>query len=117
MNLHLDFYLQIVSNNHIAIYNVISIGDDCDTTGAINGSIAWVYYAVQTGRYDGWVYNRFDPSMLEIKKQAMAYLPKEFIEIADELHEVCWQRTGTYHRVGGCTPILKQDEPKKYWTD
>ena len=50
-----------------AIRNVISIGGDCDTTGAIAGSIAWTYYAVQTGRYDGWVYNRFDSSMLEIK--------------------------------------------------
>ncbi|MGM9522184.1 MAG: ADP-ribosylglycohydrolase family protein [Oscillospiraceae bacterium] len=100
-----------------AIRNVISIGGDCDTTGAITGSIAWVYYAVQTGRYDGWVYNRFDPSMLEIKKQAMAYLPKEFVKIADEFHEVCWQRAGTYYRVGGCTSILNRKEIKKYWTD
>lgn len=100
-----------------AIRNVISIGGDCDTTGAITGSIAWVYYAVQTGRYAGWVYNRFDPSMLEIKKQAVAYLPEEFVKIADEFHEVCWQRAGTFHRVGGCTPILNQDESKKYRTD
>ena len=100
-----------------AIRNVISIGGDCDTTGAIAGSIAWTYYAVQTGRYDGWVYNRFDSSMLEIKTQAMAYLPKEFIDIADEFHEVCWKRAGTYGRVGGCTSILNRDEIKKYWTD
>lgn len=100
-----------------AIRNVISIGGDCDTTGAITGSIAWIYYAVRTGRYDGWVYNRFDPSMLKIKTQAMAYLPKEFIEIADEFHEVCWKRAGTYHRVGGCTSILNRDESKKFWED
>lgn len=97
-----------------AIRNVISIGGDCDTTGAITGSIAWVYYAVQTGQYDGWIYNRFDSSMLEIKAQAMAYLPEEFIEIADEFHEVCWKRAGTFYRVGECTPILNQDESKRY---
>ena len=100
-----------------AIRNVISIGGDCDTTGAITGSIAWTYYAVETGRYEGWVHNRFDSSMLAIKEQAMRYLPKEFIDIADEFHEVCWKRAGTYDRVGGCTSILNRDEEKKYWTD
>ena len=96
-----------------AIRNVISIGGDCDTTGAIAGSIAWTYYAVQTGSYSGWVYNKFDSAMLEIKAQAMSYLPKEFIDIADEFHEVCWKRAGTFDRVGGCTPILNRDETKK----
>ena len=100
-----------------AIRNVISIGGDCDTTGAIAGSIAWTYYAVQTGSYSGWVYNKFDSAMLEIKAQAMSYLPKEFIDIADEFHEACWKRAGTFDRVGGCTPILNRDETKKYWTD
>lgn len=100
-----------------AIRNVISIGGDCDTTGAIAGSIAWTYYAVQTGSYSGWVYNKFDSAMLEIKAQAMSYLPKEFIDIADEFHEVCWKRAGTFDRVGGCTPILNRDEIKKYWTE
>lgn len=100
-----------------AIRNVISIGGDCDTTGAITGSIAWIYYAIQTGEYPGWVYNQFDPAMLEIKKQAMAYLPEEFIQIADDFHEVCWHRAGTYNRVGGCTPILSQEEERKYWVD
>ena len=96
-----------------AIRNVISIGGDCDTTGAIAGSIAWTYYAVQTGSYSGWVYNKFDSAMLEIKAQAMSYLPKEFIDIADEFHEACWKRAGTFDRVGGCTPILNRDETKK----
>lgn len=53
-----------------AIRNVISIGGDC----AITGAIAWVYYAIQTGGYPGWVYNKFDPAMLEIKEMAMKYL-------------------------------------------
>lgn len=100
-----------------AIRNVISIGGDCDTTGAITGSVAWVYYAVRTGHYSGWVYNEFDPAMLEIKAKAIAYLPKEFVDIADEFHELCWRRAGTYGRVGGCTSILNEDEGKKYITD
>lgn len=98
-----------------AIRNVISIGGDCDTTGAITGSIAWIYYAIQTGRYDGWVDNKFDQDMLKMKSHAANYLPKEIIEIADEFHEVCWKRAGTYHRVGGCTSILNRDELLKYW--
>ena len=97
-----------------AIRNVISIGGDCDTTGAITGSIAWVYYAVQTKGYVGWVNDTLDPYMQEIKTQATAYLPKEFIKIADEFHEMCWRRAGTYYRPGNYTPVLKKDEYKKY---
>lgn len=100
-----------------AIRNVISIGGDCDTTGAITGSIAWIYYAIQTGEDPGWVYNEFDPAMLEIKKQAMGYLPEEFVQIADEFHEACWKRAGTHERMGGCTSILSQEEEKKFWVD
>lgn len=72
-----------------AIRNVISIGGDCDTTGAITGSIAWIYYAVQTGGHDGWANFQIDPAMLEIKEKAKAYLPKEFVEIAEAFHQVC----------------------------
>lgn len=89
-----------------AIRNVVSIGGDTDTTGAITGSIAWIYYAVQTGGYSGWVENHFDESMLRIKEQAKNYLPEEFIKIADEFHEMCWHRAGTFYRVGRCTPIM-----------
>lgn len=97
-----------------AIRNVISIGGDTDTTGAITGSIAWVYYAVQTGYYTGWVYNNFDESMLKIKEQAKKYLPAEFHEIADNFHEMCWRRAGTFHRVGGCASILNNAEFNTY---
>ncbi|HIR91913.1 MAG TPA: ADP-ribosylglycohydrolase family protein [Candidatus Egerieimonas intestinavium] len=44
-----------------AIRNIISIGGDCDTTGAITGSIAWIYYAVQSGAYEGWVTDLLRP--------------------------------------------------------
>lgn len=96
-----------------AIRNVISIGGDCDTTGAITGSIAWIYYA----GYSNWVTNDFDIPMQEFKTQATKYLPKEFIDIAEKFLKVCGRRAGTYHRVGGCTSILNRSEIKKYWTD
>lgn len=72
-----------------AIRNVISIGGDCDTTGAITGSIAWIYYA---GGYRSWVQDEIPPSMRAIRAQAMAYLPEEFINIADEFRELCRNR-------------------------
>lgn len=97
-----------------AIRNVISIGGDTDTTGAITGSIAWVYYAVQTGYYTGWVNNSFDKSMLKIKEQAKKYLPAEFQEIADEFHEICWRRAGTFCRVGMCASVLNSSENNKF---
>lgn len=93
-----------------AIRNIVSIGGDCDTTGAITGSIAWTYYAVQSGSYSGWVDGKFDPAMLSIKAQAVEYVPQEFIDIAEEFHEMCWRRAGTYGRVGTCTPILSRAE-------
>ena len=94
-----------------AIRNVISIGGDCDTTGAITGSIAWIYYA----GYSNWVTNRFDSAMQKIKTQATAYLPKEFIDIENEFLDVCGKRAGTYNRVGMCTSILNRSETEKYW--
>ena len=96
-----------------AIRNAISIGGDCDTTGAITGSIAWIYYA----GYGNWVTNRFDSSMQKIKTQSMTYLPKEFIDIADEFRDVCVARAGTNYHVGWCTPILNRSESKRYRTD
>lgn len=96
-----------------AIRNVISIGGDCDTTGAITGSIAWIYYA----GYGNWVTDNFDISMQKIKNTAMEYLPKELIDIANKFSKVCGKRAGSYHRVGGCTSILSRSEIKKYRTE
>lgn len=96
-----------------AIRNVISIGGDCDTTGAITGSIAWIYYA----GYGNWAANRYDAPMQNIKSSAMKYLPKEFIDIAEEFWDMCVKRAGTYYRGGFCTPILNRSEMEKYGTD
>lgn len=96
-----------------AIRNIISIGGDCDTTGAITGSIAWMYYAGA----NNWVTENFDAPMQKIKDQAMGYLPQEFIDIEKTFHEVCWRRSGVFFRVGSCTPILNREETQKYCYD
>ena len=96
-----------------AIRNVISIGGDCDTTGAITGSIAWVYYA----GYTNWVTNSLNAPMQKIKEQAIEYLPKEFVDIAEEFSDVCGKRARTYCRVGMCTSILNHTETENFWTD
>lgn len=96
-----------------AIRNIISIGGDCDTTGAITGSIAWIYYA----GYMDWVANRLDSDMQQIKTQATAYLPKEFIDIENEFLDLCEKRTDDFCRMGMCDPILNNNEFNKYETD
>lgn len=74
-----------------AVRNVISIGGDCDTTGAITGAIAWVYYATQSG---DWYNETVDAAMQSIKNQAMTYLPEEFITINRDFHALCCKRAG-----------------------
>ena len=90
-----------------AVRNAISIGGDCDTTGAIAGSVAWVYYAEATG---GWASDKFDPAMLAIREQAVSFLPREFTGIADEFRGMCRRRAEAYERTGTCTAILSADE-------
>lgn len=91
---------------------MISIGGDCDTTGAITGSIAWIYYA----GYTNWVTNSLNAPMQKIKERAIEYLPKEFVDIAEEFSDVCGKRIGSYCRAGMCTSILNYTETEKFWT-
>lgn len=52
-----------------AIRNAISLGGDADTLGAITGSVAWPYYAKQTG---------ISQTMSEMFDRALAIIPDEF---------------------------------------
>lgn len=65
---------------------MISLGGDCDTTGAITGAVAWAYYAAQNGGPD--------EEMQSIRLQAEAFLPTEFRQLAAEFDRFCQQRTG-----------------------
>ena len=53
-----------------AIRNCISIGGDCDTTGAICGSIAEAYYGIDD----------------ELIKKALEYIPNDLIEILKSIN-------------------------------
>lgn len=56
----------LISNNfEDAIRNVVSIGGDCDTTGAICGAIAGAYYGVPQN----------------IKEQALTFLNEELLDV------------------------------------
>lgn len=86
-----------------AIRNVVSLGGDCDTTGAITGSIAWTWYAAQAGGAP-------DPAMQAIRAQACSYLPAEFTELADAFRDFCHQRAEAYARTGRYTPISDETQ-------
>ena len=96
-----------------AIRNVISIGGDCDTTGAITGSIAWIYYA----EYYNWVWDKLDAPMQEIKTHAKAYLPEEFIELEEAFRELCGKRSSAYNRIGLVGAVVNREERRKYSTE
>lgn len=106
----IEAFLESVSFED-AIRGIVSIGGDCDTTGAITGSIAWAYYMSKNG---GWVEERLTPDMQMMKDAACGYLPEEFIQVAAEFHEACWRRGGTFFRSGCCTPILNQRETETF---
>lgn len=90
----IEAFLESVSFED-AIRNVISIGGDCDTTGAITGSIAWTYYAVQSGGPAAWKRGELPLDMAYLLMQAKKYLPAEFIDAAEAFHRVCVRRMET----------------------
>lgn len=55
--------------------------------------------------------------MQQIKTQATAYLPKEFIDIENEFLDLCEKRTDDFCRIGMCDPILNNNEFNKYETN
>ena len=99
-----------------AIRNAVSIGGDVDTTGAIAGSIAWSYYAAKHDLYSrGSAVSEGAKEMLEIKQRALAHLPDEFSELAEDFREVSNRRLGTYYRLGFYTSILTRNEEQEFY--
>ncbi len=90
-----------------AIRNIISIGGDCDTTGAVTGAVAWAYYSNERHRLHP---DKITPDLLAIKDEAICYLPEEFIETCEQLREISAERVGKYHCSGGCTRIMTRAE-------
>ena len=89
-----------------AVQGAVSIGGDCDTTGAMAGSIAWTYYTVEAGGTEAWVQGRIPPAMEEIRAQADSLLPQEFIDIASAFHQLCRRRWEDWQSSSACAPIL-----------
>ena len=89
-----------------AVRGAVSIGGDCNTTGAMAGSIAWTYYTVEAGGTEAWVQGRIPPAMEEIRAQADSLLPQEFIGIASAFHQLCRRRWEDWQSSSACAPIL-----------
>lgn len=86
-----------------AVRNVISIGGDCDTTGAVTSSIAWAYYD-----------DASNPSKAKLKSEALSYLPKDLIDVADDFKLLCGQRSSDFERTGECAAIMTDEEESYY---
>lgn len=69
-------------NYEDAIRNVISLGGDADTLGAITGSIAWTFYrfADDDSTADMW----------KLQFAADEFLPDDLILFIDEFDRLCW---------------------------
>ena len=74
-----------------AIRNVISLGGDADTMGAITGSIAWAYY----GRYG------ITEDMYLIWHEAERFIPKDLVDRVVAFEAYC-QKRSTAKRVSAC---------------
>lgn len=71
------------------VRNVVSIGGDCDTTGAMAGAIAYAYYKRLGGEYKEQA-----EEFTNVIKQK--FLPAEFIEAAEKLNEISVLRRREY---------------------
>lgn len=79
-----------------AIRTVISIGGDCDTSGAICGAVAWSYWNAQGN----------DRTTDALKEAVLPLLPKEFTDIAEKFRLFCEKRAEEYMRTGTCAAII-----------
>lgn len=66
-----------------AIRNVISLGGDADTMGAITGSIAWSFYRFRTNE-------GLSEDMLALQEKANEYLPDDFLQTVNQFDRMCW---------------------------
>ena len=67
-----------------AIRNVISLGGDADTMGAITGSIAWSFYRFRTNE-------GLSADMLALQEKANEYLPDDFLQTIHQFDRICWE--------------------------
>lgn len=85
-------------NYEDALRNVISLGGDADTMGAITGAIAWSFYRFQTKK-------GISIKMANMWIEAAEYLPEEWLDLVLEFDKLCRQREETYTREGNAKPV------------
>ena len=90
-----------------AIRNAISIGGDSDTIGAITGSIAWAFYRAQIPAH---LPRTLPEDMRLAKEAATQFLPADFVELDNALHEVAVLRFMTISCTESCKPIATDAE-------
>ena len=81
-----------------ALRNVISLGGDADTMGAITGAIAWSFYRFQTKK-------GISVKMANMWIEATEYLPEEWLDFVLEFDKACRRREEEYARNGSVKPI------------
>lgn len=81
-----------------ALRNVISLGGDADTMGAITGSIAWSFYRFQTPK-------GISAKMANMWIQAAEHLPEDWLDFVLEFDRLCRKREEEYARNGFVKPI------------
>lgn len=85
-------------NYEDALRNVISLGGDADTMGAITGAIAWSFYLFQTAK-------GISIKMANMWIEAVEYLPEEWLDLVLEFDKLCRQREETFEQEGKVKPI------------
>lgn len=80
-------------NYEDALRNVISLGGDADTMGAITGAIAWSFYRFQTDK-------GLSVKMANMWIEAVEYLPEEWLDLVLEFDKLCRGREETFSREG-----------------
>lgn len=85
-------------NYEDALRNVISLGGDADTMGAITGAIAWSFYRFQTDK-------GISIKMANMWIEAAEYLPEEWRDLVLEFDKLCRQREDTFAQEGKVIPI------------
>ena len=85
-------------NYEDALRNVISLGGDADTMGAITGAIAWSFYRFQTDK-------GISVKMANMWIEAAEYLPEEWLDLVLEFDRMCRGREEDFAREGTVKPI------------
>lgn len=81
-----------------ALCNVISLGGDADTMGAITGAIAWSFYRFRDSR-------GISVRMAKLWIKTAGYLPEEWLDFVLEFDRACRAREERFTQTGHAEPL------------